>query len=103
MSAEAGWEADGSGGLRLTGDWRLRAMDQTLRRDARSLLQKSWTSLSLAGVTALDSATLAFLLEWQEAQRALGSTAEPCDLPPTLKDLLALYGLSHIWHGQNDA
>ncbi|MEY2341804.1 lipid asymmetry maintenance protein MlaB [Acidithiobacillus sp. IBUN Pt1247-S3] len=97
MPAEASWEKDAAGGLRLSGDWRLRPLDQVLRRDAKALLQRQWAHLSLAGVTALDSATLAFVLEWQSAQRTLGSKAELRDLPKTLYDLLSLYGLGQLW------
>ena len=97
MPAKATWEGDDGGGLRLSGDWRLRSLDQILRRDGKTLLRQQWTHLSLAGVTALDSATLAFVLEWQSAQRSLGSAAQLHDLPKTLKDLLNLYGLGQLW------
>jgi len=97
MPAEAAWERDSGGGLLLCGDWRLRPLDQLLRRDAASLLRQRWEYLSFAKVTALDSATLAFVLDWQSAQRALGSQAELRAPPQTLLDLAKLYGLTQLW------
>jgi ABC-type transporter Mla MlaB component len=97
MADKAIWERDGAAGLRLRGDWRLDALDQTLRRDAKILLRQPWTQLSLAEDTEVDSSTLAFLLDWQSAQRALGSPATVLHPPPALEALLQLYGLEGIW------
>ena len=97
MAAKATWERDGANALRLSGDWRLEALDQTLRRDAKVLLRQAWSQLSLAEGTEVDSSTLAFLLDWQSAQRALGSAAKVVDPPPALEALLQLYGLEGTW------
>ncbi|WP_308389568.1 STAS domain-containing protein [Acidithiobacillus sp. AMEEHan] len=103
MPAEASWERDSAGGLLLRGDWRLRPLDQRLRRDAASLLRQRWEYLSLAKVTALDSATLAFVIDWQSIQRSLGSSAELRNPPATLLDLAKLYGLTQLWQGDSHA
>jgi len=97
MAAEAIWEPDGATGLRLRGDWRLESLDQLLRRDAKALLRQPWSQLSLAEDTKVDSSTLAFLLDWQSAQRELGSSATILSTVPALEALLQLYGLEGIW------
>ncbi|AEK59484.1 MULTISPECIES: STAS domain-containing protein [Acidithiobacillus] len=80
--------------LRLSGDWRLDALDEALRsEELRSL---AVDRVRLDDVDAADSATLALLLDWQERALQRKRPLVLTGLGPGLRELVHLYGLEAL-------
>ncbi len=98
MPNEARWQEKEPGVLALAGDWRLPFLARQLQQDAKSLYEGDWRMLSLADLQALDSATVAFVLDWQDQRRRAAKAHAICSpLPQKFLDLLGLYGVSQQW------
>ncbi len=101
MSSPARWKEDRQGtrrGLLLEGNWTLPHLDAVLGRTGAALFGQPWDYISLRGVEQVDSATLAFLLEWQEQQRKGGmAPGGILNAPQALQELADLYGLEGFW------
>ncbi len=100
----AQWKEDRQGtrrGLLLEGNWSLPHLDAVLGRTGAVLFGQPWDYLSLLRVEQVDSATLAFLLEWQEQQRKRGMDGDILDMPQSLQELVDLYGLGGLWAAAN--
>jgi phospholipid transport system transporter-binding protein len=52
--------------------------------------------VDLGGVTDVDSAAVSLLLEWRRAAAKENRSIEFSNMPPNLKSLAELYGVSHL-------
>ena len=52
--------------------------------------------VDLAGVTDVDSSAISLLLEWRRSARAVSRRVEFVNLPPNLKSLADLYGVTQL-------
>lgn len=87
----SGLEPAGSpGAFRLTGPAGFRQAAQLLAASARLFDSAPAVTIDLAGVTAVDSATLALLLEWQWQGRQRGRPVTFTGTPPGLAALARL-------------
>ena len=64
--------------------------------ESRRLFQGPRVVVDLAGVTEVDSAAISLLLEWRRRAAAEKRTIEYTNLPPNLKTLADLYGVSGL-------
>lgn len=59
-------------------------------------IESGQTKIDLAQLTAVDSAAVATLLEWQRAALERGHVLTFTNLPPNLQSLIELYGVADL-------
>lgn len=95
-----GLAADGGGGrFRLTGPAGFRQAAALLAAGERLFDAAPAVTVDLAGVTAVDSATLALLLEWQRQGRQRGRPVAFTGMPGRLAALAQLSGVAGLLAG----
>jgi phospholipid transport system transporter-binding protein len=95
-----GLAADGDGGrFRLTGPAGFRQAAALLAAGERLFDTAPAVTVDLAGVTAVDSATLALLLEWQRQGRHRGRPVAFTGMPERLAALAQLSGVAGLLAG----
>jgi phospholipid transport system transporter-binding protein len=70
-------------------------LEESIKYAAREDLPDSLT-IDFAGVTGVDSAAVALLLEWRRQATKLGKRLEFVNLPPNLIALARLYGVEEL-------
>ncbi len=86
----------GDGRFRLEGRVDMNNADAILREGARQLFNGRPATIDLGGVTAVDSAAVSLLLEWQRTAAAAGQPIQFVNLPAALRSLAELYGVSDL-------
>lgn len=86
----------GDGRFRLEGRVDMNNADAILREGAQQLFNGRPITIDLGGVTAVDSAAVSLLLEWQRTAAAAGQSIQFVNLPAALRSLAALYGVSGL-------
>ncbi|WP_291510826.1 STAS domain-containing protein [Acidithiobacillus sp.] len=95
--ARARWQLGREGEqtvLRLSGDWRLDALNEALR--AAELRAPAVDRVCLDAVDTADSATLALLLDWQDQALRRERPLVLTGLGAGLRELIHLYGLEAL-------
>ena len=64
--------------------------------ESRRVFQAPRIVVDLKGVTEVDSAALSLLLEWRRTAAAAKRAIEYTNLPPNLRTLADLYGVSEL-------
>ena len=88
-------DCDGGGRCTVRGPLTMENVTRVLEESA-SLFQGTSVIVDLAGVTEVDSAAVSLLLEWQRQARAAERRIEYVNLPPNLRSLADLYGVSEL-------
>jgi phospholipid transport system transporter-binding protein len=70
-------------------------LEQSEQYAARADLPEKLT-IDFAGITAVDSAAVALLLEWRRLARSRGKALDFVNLPQTLLALATLYGVVEL-------
>jgi phospholipid transport system transporter-binding protein len=94
LPAEAGFALRGGLTLGQVGPWRDRG------RAALAAVQGEHLHIGLGGLTRVDSAGLALLVDWIAWARGTGRTLAFLDIPPALQALARLSGLEALLAGQ---
>jgi phospholipid transport system transporter-binding protein len=89
IECDSGGRCNVRGALTMTNVTRVLEESANLFRDTRLVVD-------LAGVTDVDSAAVSLLLEWQRQARAVNRHIEYVNLPPNLRSLADLYGVSEL-------
>lgn len=86
----------GDGRFQLEGRVDMSNADAILREGAHQLFNGHPVTIDLGGVTAVDSAAVSLLLEWQRTAAAAGQSIHFTNLPAALRSLAELYGVSGL-------
>lgn len=86
----------GEGRFQLEGRVDMSNADAILKGGAHQLFNGHPVTIDLGGVTAVDSAAVSLLLEWQRAAAAAGQPIHFINLPAALQSLAELYGVSGL-------
>ena len=84
------------GHFRLEGRVDMSNADAVLKEGAHQLFNGHPVTIDLGSVTAVDSAAVSLLLEWQRDAAAAGQPIHFTDLPAALRSLAELYGVSGL-------
>lgn len=84
------------GRFQLEGRVDMSNADAILREGAHQLFNGHPVTIDLGGVTAVDSAAVSLLLEWQRTAAAAGQPIHFTNLPAALRSLAELYGVSGL-------
>ena len=99
MSLGANWQrrdVNGQTRLFLLGDWRVAHLDGLLKGFDWSREGQACAVVALNELEAGDSATLALLMEWTQAQATKGVALQICGMSQPLQELVALYRLQDM-------
>lgn len=80
---------------RITGAVTMRTVTDALAESER-LFDQPHVVVDLGGITELDSSAISLLLEWRRAAQAAKRRVDFVNLPPNLKSLADLYGVSEL-------
>ncbi|MGH8600489.1 MAG: STAS domain-containing protein [Burkholderiales bacterium] len=86
----------GDGHFRLEGRVDMSNADAILKEGAHQLFNGHPATVDLGGVTAVDSAAISLLLEWQRTAAAARQNIHFVNLPAALRSLAELYGVSEL-------
>jgi phospholipid transport system transporter-binding protein len=94
--AEAGYTDQGDGRWLLTGELGFATVPGLLARSVRGMSGGGAIEIDLAGVTRVDSAGLALLIEWTRAGMRAGRTIRFIHVPEQLFSIAQVCGLEDI-------
>lgn len=87
---------EGDGRFRLEGRIDMSNADAILKEGTHQLFNGQPATVDLGGVTAVDSAAISLLLEWQRTAAVAGQPIHFTNLPAALRSLAELYGVSDL-------
>ena len=79
----------------LQGPVTIASVESLLEEGARNMTATEVT-IDLAGVTEVDSTAVSLLLEWRRQAAAASRTVHYVNLPPNLRSLAELYGVTEL-------
>ena len=84
-----------NGRCTLQGPVTIASVQSLLEEGARSITAAEVT-VDLGGVTEVDSTAVSLLLEWRRQAAAASRTVRYVNLPPNLRSLAELYGVTEL-------